>query len=482
VAIPLGILLGAAGAARAVELRNAGMIGQIVETPGGPARIVAITRGGVVVLEPARGLRMPAPPPPPSEVTLVYDPATGVWSAPQGSGSALATVPRAPARTTPVAPVSSPPTTAPVPRPALPVPVTLPPRLPAPRAPAEPVREEPGTAPAPVSAVPVPAQAVPVPSTPRTLAADERVATTQDALAAAVREAGPARGRVASARADVVAARDLAAEPGAGREGARLLRQAEDSLRRAEAQLRPRSRSESVARREVAEAARARAEIIRLEREIARLDRLIDTELNPPGGFTLEQIREGRRAGIRPLAESRLQPSGREYNRLVGLRTAAQRQLTSETDALTGSLADQVTAATPGRASRAVAMANAAELAASLRPVGGRPIDVTTGRPMTTSAWATDHLMSRSEIARDPRFSRLSPLDRDDILRNVPENFLPLTVEANSSKGGLSVDDWISARAAAGRPLPPDVVAVLRAADVRARAAVEARFRRFTPR
>jgi len=96
---------------------------------------------------------------------------------------------------------------------------------------------------------------------------------------------------------------------------------------------------------------------------------------------------------------------------------------------------------------------------------------------MTTSAWATDHLESRSEIARDPRFARLSPLDREDLLLNVPENYLPMTVEANSSKGALSVDEWIAARAADGRPLPPAMAAALRAADVRARAAVEARFR-----
>ncbi len=303
------------------------------------------------------------------------------------------------------------------------------------------------------------------------------MAATGDALAAATREATPARARVDSARLDVAAARELAAEPGNAAAGARLVRDAEASLRRAEAQLRPRELSEAVARREAAEAARARAEIIRLDAEIARLNRLIDAELNPPGGFTVEQVREGRRPWLVPVAEPRLQPSGREYHRLVGLRTVAERQLRGEVAALTHGLADQVTAATPGRAARPVALANAAALGPALRPVGGRPIDVTTGRPMTTSAWATDHLESRSEIARDPRFARLSPLDREDLLLNVPENYLPMTVEANSSKGALSVDEWIAARAADGRPLPPAMAAALRAADVRARAAVEARFR-----
>jgi hypothetical protein len=507
VAIPMGVLFGSLGGARAVELRNAGMIGQIVDTPDGPARIVAITRGGVVVLEPPAGLRVPPPAPPPSEIVLVFDPETGVWRAPGGTGSALATVPRAPSASTAVTtPRSTSVTRGPgpvVPRSALPVPVEL---APPPRRPGDPVVDTALTAPPALTATTVapapttttapaptttvapaptgvsPAPVVATPSTPGTVAADARVAATGDALAAATREAAPARARVDSARLDVAAARELAAEPGNAAAGARLVRDAEASLRRAEAQLRPRELSEAVARREAAEAARARAEIVRLDGEIARLNRLIDAELNPPGGFTVEQVREGRRPWLVPVAEPRLQPSGREYHRLVGLRTVAERQLRGEVAALTHSLADQVTAATPGRAARPVALANAAALDAALRPVGGRPIDVTTGRPMTTSAWATDHLVSRSEIARDPRFARLSPLDREDLLLNVPENYLPMTVEANSSKGALSVDEWIAARAADGRPLPPAMAAALRAADVRARAAVEERFRQLGSR
>jgi len=141
-----------------------------------------------------------------------------------------------------------------------------------------------------------------------------------------------------------------------------------------------------------------------------------------------------------------------------------------------------VEAATPGAAARPDALRNAASLDPPLRPVGGVPIDVTTGKPMTTANPPTDHIMPRTEIARDPRFARLTPLQREAMLLEVPENYLPLTTEANSSKGGLSVDAWIAARAKSGQPLPPEVATALRAADKRARAAVEAKFNQFLPR
>jgi hypothetical protein len=151
----------------------------------------------------------------------------------------------------------------------------------------------------------------------------------------------------------------------------------------------------------------------------------------------------------------------------------------SESAGLTRSLAEQVAAATPGSAARPDALRNAASLDPVLQPVNGVPIDVTTGKPMTTTNWPTDHIMSRTEIARDPRFARLTPLEREAMLLEIPENYLPLTTEANSSKGGLSIDAWIAARAKSGQPLPAEVVTALRAADKRARAAVEAKFNQF---
>jgi hypothetical protein len=81
IAIPLGVLFGAAGGVNAVQLRNAQLVGTTIETPGGPMRIVAITPRGTMVLQPTASTR-PPPPPPPSELTAVYDPATDSWSVP----------------------------------------------------------------------------------------------------------------------------------------------------------------------------------------------------------------------------------------------------------------------------------------------------------------------------------------------------------------------------------------------------------------
>jgi hypothetical protein len=100
---------------------------------------------------------------------------------------------------------------------------------------------------------------------------------------------------------------------------------------------------------------------------------------------------------------------------------------------------------------------------------------------MKTTNPPTDHIMSRTEIARDPRFARLTPAQREAMLQDIPENFLPMTGPANSSKGGQSVDSWLAQRARDGQPIPADVAKALRAADARARQAVEAKFKSFLP-
>jgi hypothetical protein len=156
-----------------------------------------------------------------------------------------------------------------------------------------------------------------------------------------------------------------------------------------------------------------------------------------------------------------------------------QAQLNAEISGLTSTVAERVASATPGAVARPDALANAAALMSPLHPVNGVPIDVTTGATMSTREWAVDHIVSRSEIARDPRFARLSPLQQLDLLLGIPENYLPMTGVANSSKGGLSVPIWITARADAGRPIPPEVAVALLAADKRARDAIEAKFREF---
>lgn len=486
IAIPISVLLGGLYGMRAVQISNKNLIGSIVDTPGGPSRIIAITTKGQVVLEPVAGPKTSVPSPPPSEIVLVYDAATQSWGAPKGASTQLATVPQTGRATVPAGGKLLSPTEAPlrigsVPKYALPPVQPAAKQLPPPATtitekPAVP-KEELKPAEKGLAALP-PAK---TPSTPRTQAAARRVAETQDALTAAGKQASGARARVLAAQGDLQAARDLAAEAGGSAEGGRLVREAEQALRREQAELQTLERSELRARSEAAAASRGQQEVVRLEAEIADLDAQIAAELNPPGGFTRGQIFEGRRAGIAPLAETRLQPSGAKYHELVARRNAALRRLESETEGLTRSLAEQVAAATPGRTARPVALNNAAALDPVLHPVSGVPIDVTTGLPVKTTEWAVDHLMSRSEIARDPRFARLTPLQRDALLLEVPENYLPMTTEANSSKGGLSVDQWIAARASSGQPLPPHVIKALRAADARARATVEAKFKEYLP-
>ncbi|WP_141976287.1 hypothetical protein [Saccharothrix saharensis] len=466
VAIPLGMLLGAGAGARAVRLGNAELIGSTVDLPEGRFRVLAITPDGQVVLAPV-GLRSTPPPPPPSVIEMVFDANTGHWEA-VGSGAR-------PASASGPATLAAPPGRggAPVTAPAGPPVPVLPRGLPAPGGTSAVRDPAPLTATAPATTAPAgtaPAVDTP-PATARTAAADRRVAETGTALATATREVASARTRVATAEAALHTARADGA-PAA-------VRVAEANLRRARNALDREVAGEATARREATAAQRGRGEILRIEAEIARLTREVLLELNPPGGFTVEQVRAGRRPNVIPPVG---QAGGLRYHQLAAQLRRNHQLLADEVSGLTRSLVEQTAAATPGAAARPVALRNAAALDPALRPVGTVPIDVTTGAPMTaTTRWSTDHLMPRAEIARDPRFPRLTPPQRNSVLLDVPENYLPLPNGVNSEKNDRTIEEWIAWRAAAGRPLPQAVADALRAADVRARAAIEALFNRFLP-
>jgi hypothetical protein len=310
----------------------------------------------------------------------------------------------------------------------------------------------------------------PLPSTSRTAAADLRVTQARDALAAANKATSAQRVRVLAAQRDLDAAAELKAEAGRSASARDLVKEQQAILNAAKAALRPVSVSQELAVADYAKALEDQKQIFALENEVARLDAELTRELNPPGGFSLEARIAGRRPGIRP---NFTQPGGLDYYQKASQLNAARTKLAERVQDLTVSLKDQLAAATPGPAARPVALANARALPnEALHPVNGVPIDVTTGLPMTTADWATDHVVSRTEIARDPRWARLSPSKRWEILTNVPENYLPITREANSSKGIQSVNEWIAARSRTN-PIPKDVAAGLRAADQRARAAIE---------
>ncbi|MFH8736169.1 DUF4157 domain-containing protein [Streptomyces sp. NPDC017964] len=450
-AIPLGLLLGAVGGARAVKLGNEKLIGSTFTTSyGEELRIVAITPEGQVVVKPAAGLSSPPGPPPATTVEMVYDPAQKTWRAHRPTTS-MTKAPAAPAAQAPTAPAPQAAPTAPAPAPKA-APTVASPRTQVPALPAAPV---------------------PTPATPRTAAADLRVAETRAALSAAARETALARAEVAAATGEVQTAQ-------AGRRpGGPTVKQAETALRQAENRLNRLSASEGAAQGEAAAAARAQAEIARLEKEIVRLEGEITAELNPPGeGARAKLNRESRIPGVTPPSG---QPSGAKYTSLEAELKSAWAKLAKEVSGLDRTLRAQVEAGTPGRAGRAPALGNANRLDPALRPANGTPIDVTTGAPMTTAAWETDHLMSRSEIAADPRFPRLTPLQRNAMLRGVPENYLPMTEQANLDKSNWTVAEWITRRQATKRPLPKNVAEALLKADRLARDAVEAKFREFLP-
>lgn len=309
---------------------------------------------------------------------------------------------------------------------------------------------------------------------PRTESAAARVAEARQALATARAHAEQARQALASARADAAAAKELAAEQAKPGKAAReLVREQQANLRKAEASAASLSASEHVAMLEEVAASQAEAKISALETRLLEVERDLQAELHPPGGFSREARAEGRSGGILP---SRNQKSAARYFALEAERSRARAQLADWVAALRRSLRAQSAKAVPGNEGKALASLNAQTLPDALKPVGGRPVDITTGLPILHDDWVADHIVARSRISKDPRFARLSPIQRDAILHEIPENFLPITAEANSSKGGKSVESWIAARRRSGQPLPAEVVRALRVADARAHAAIEAFF------
>ena len=112
----------------------------------------------------------------------------------------------------------------------------------------------------------------------------------------------------------------------------------------------------------------------------------------------------------------------------------------------------------------------------ALQDENGVPLDVTTGEPIQGDDWVADHLVSRSKIASDPRYRLLTRAGRREMLSDIKENLLPITPEANSSKLDRSVNEWLMARARAGKPIDAELARSLRAAEAAAKEAIDQRF------
>lgn len=94
IAIPVSMLLGGLGEARAGELRDQSLVGQVIDTPEGRMRVLANT-GDTMVLRAESASRPPPAAPPPAEIPMVYDTESGAWVAEPGPGVAKTAPPAA---------------------------------------------------------------------------------------------------------------------------------------------------------------------------------------------------------------------------------------------------------------------------------------------------------------------------------------------------------------------------------------------------
>ncbi|HEX5005757.1 MAG TPA: hypothetical protein VFV70_01515 [Hyphomonadaceae bacterium] len=223
------------------------------------------------------------------------------------------------------------------------------------------------------------------------------------------------------------------------------------------------------ARTESEEVAATRERIQQLENEIAELE----AAMQKAAQDTSTQFRPVK--NIRP---PRATPAGREYTLKAGDAGRGKQTLAARRADLYRTLAEHVRRLTPGEKGKPMALENARKLGEQfpeIAPEGDVPIDVMTAKPIN-GEWATDHLMSRSEIASDPRFKLLDPAGRVEMMQNIPENYLPLTGAANSSKLNRTVAEWLAALGRNGTEIDPNIAKALRKADELARAAVEEKF------
>ena len=124
----------------------------------------------------------------------------------------------------------------------------------------------------------------------------------------------------------------------------------------------------------------------------------------------------------------------------------------------------------PGAAKKAVQ--NLDDLPTELRAADGRPIDITDPARTTLTAVSPDHIYPVDKIIREPGFGRLKPAQQREILE-LKSNYIPLSINANSSKGSMTMNEWF--KTPTGKNVPAKLRPLLRQAEKRAKAAVRAR-------
>ena len=313
----------------------------------------------------------------------------------------------------------------------------------------------------------------PTPSTSRTAAAYSRLAETQQVLVRARERIAAAEDRLKTAEGNAQVARELnkGAQRGSTNKATakEWLGKEEAELRSAQAELASAKKIEASVAGEVQHVASTQTKIATAERELAEVNRKMTEISNDPALLA--------RGHTRNVAPERTAPRGKEYRDLENQKAQLEKTLHDLQDDLTRNVRDQVAKWTPGKRARPAALDNAkavAETVPELAPVGSKPIDVTTGRPMVTDAWETDHIISRNTIANDPRFLLLDPAGRNTMINGIPENYLPMTKAANGMKGDMTVNEFIMYRGRVGEPIPPRMADGLRAAHARAEKAIDA--------
>jgi len=330
---------------------------------------------------------------------------------------------------------------------------TKPPKTAVPPEPPKTVLLEPAKT-APVSTAPT------VPLSERVARAQQRVAATEESLAATRRDVERARQNVAQAERDVDAAKDLWLEqPGRQGELEKLLRETQDKLNKARRELDRAEKSAQLAQSHATAAASAGQRIAPLEQQIADVDRRINEIYS-------------RNRWRRPPDKS---PDGNELRLLEQEKETYIKDLQGQMKKLGGDWAEQLRAGTPGSGAVDKAMKNLGDLPAELR-LDGRPFDVTDPGRAPLTAVSPDHIHPVEKILRDPRFGRLTPDQQREILE-LQKNYFPLSAEANSSKGSLTMDEWF--KTPVGRKIPQNLREPLRQVEKGAKEAVERRMEDF---
>jgi hypothetical protein len=141
---------------------------------------------------------------------------------------------------------------------------------------------------------------------------------------------------------------------------------------------------------------------------------------------------------------------------------AIRQELRKQIEAATESTYNRLRGISPGPLAKQSALRN---LRAELRAPGG-PIDVTNpGAVLSRSEISPDHIYSLRRITEEEGFNRLTPRQQEYIVE-MTENYTPLSVAANQSKGDLLLSEWFLTPI--GSRVPPDIRDVLRQVETSA--------------